>query len=236
MVCSTSEKTVGGKNRPALGQRARAGPAAGALGVARGREVDDLVELRPGVDRADVGVLVQRIAHPQRGDARPQQLHQLVGDRLLHEQPGARAAHVALVEEDPLDDALDGLVQRRVVVHDVGRLAAELQGEPLAGARERALDLLPDVGGAGERHLRHAGVGHHRGADVARAGQHVEHARGQPGLGGDLGEHQRGERGGLGGLEHDRVAGGERRGDLPRGHEQREVPRDHRADHAERLR
>ena len=40
-------------------------------------------------------------------------------------------------------------------------------------------------------------------ADVARAGQHVEHARGQPGLGGDLGEHQRGERRGLGGLEHD---------------------------------
>ena len=93
---------------------------------------------------------------------RAQPVQQLVGDRLLHQQPRARAAHVALVEEDPLDDALDGLVQRRVVEDDVGRLAAQLQREPLAGARERALDRLADLGGAGERHLVHAGVGHQR--------------------------------------------------------------------------
>ena len=55
-------------------------------------------------------------------------------------------------------------------------------------------------------------------------------------LGGDLRQHQRGERGGLGGLEDDRVARRERGADLPRGHEQREVPRDHRADDAERAR
>ena len=59
---------------------------------------------------------------------------------LLHEQPRAGAAHVALVEEDAVDDALDGLVDRRVVEHDVGRLAAELEREPLAGAGQRALD------------------------------------------------------------------------------------------------
>src|SRR4029079_11412479 len=39
---------------------------------------------------------------------------------------------------------------------------------------------------------------------------------------------------GRGGLEHDRVAGGERRGDLPGQHQQREVPRDDLGGHAER--
>ena len=162
---------------------------------------------------------------------------ELLGDRLLHEQPGARAADVALVEEDPVDDALDGLVERRVVVDDVGGLAAQLQGEPPAGAGEAALDLLADVGGAGERDLVDGRRAPTTAAPTSPApGSTLSTPGGQPGLGGDLGEHQRGERGGLGGLEHDRVAAGERRRDLPRGHEQREVPRDHRADHAERLR
>ena len=55
----------------------------------------------------------------------------LVGHRLLHQQPRARAADVALVEEDAVDDALDGLVDRGVVEDDVGGLAAELEGDLL---------------------------------------------------------------------------------------------------------
>ena len=47
---------------------------------------------------------------------------------------------------------------------------------------------------------------------------------------------QRRERRGLRGLQHDRVARGERRGDLPREHEQREVPRDDLRGDAERAR
>ena len=58
------------EEQAALGQRARAGPTPGALGVAGRGEVDDPVQLGAGVDRADVGVLVQRVAHAQRLDAR----------------------------------------------------------------------------------------------------------------------------------------------------------------------
>ena len=47
-------------------------------------------------------------------------------------------------------------------------------------------------------------------------------------------QHDRGRRL-LGRLEHDGVAGGQRRGELPGGHQQREVPRDDLADDAERL-
>ena len=66
------------------------------------------------------------------------------------------------------------------------------------------------------------------------AGQDVDHARRQVGLLADLGEEQRGQRGRLGGLQHDRVAAGQCRRDLPRQHQQREVPRDHLSRNAER--
>ena len=74
-------------------------------------------------------------------------------DALLDEQPRAGAADVALVEEDAVDDPLDGLVERRVREDDVRGLAAELEGEALVGAGERALDALADVGRAGEGDL-----------------------------------------------------------------------------------
>ncbi len=71
---------------------------------------------------------------------------------------------------------------------------------------------------------------------AARAGDDVDDAGRQVGLLADLGEEQRGQRRGLGRLEHDGVAARERRGDLPGQHQQREVPRDHLPGDAERLR
>ena len=69
---------------------------------------------------------------------------------------------------------------------------------------------------------------------VAVAADHVEDA-GREELRGDLGHQQR--RGGrrVARLEHDRVAGGERRADLPRRHQQRVVPGRDLADDADRL-
>ena len=73
-----------------------------------------------------------------------------------------------------------------------------------------------------------------RAAGVAVAGDDVEHARRQELLG-ELGE-QDGARGrGVAGLEHDGVARGEGRGDLPDHHHQRVVPRRDLADDADRL-
>ena len=51
----------------------------------------------------------------------------------------------------------------------------------------------------------------------------------------ELGEAQRGQRRQLGRLEHDRVAGRQRRSQLPGGDRQREVPRHDQPDDAERL-
>jgi hypothetical protein len=57
--------------------------------------------------------------------------------------------------------------------------------------------------------------GQRRAAFLAEPGQHVEHALRQVLLA-DLGHQQYGERRVLGGLQHYRVAGAERRGDFER--------------------
>ena len=161
---------------------------------------------------------------------------QRLGDRLLDEQPRAGAADLALVEVDAVDDALDRLVERRVVEDDVRGLAAELQRQRLVGAGDAAVDPPADLRRAGERDLVDARMGHERHPDLARPRDDVDDARRQVGLAADLGEEQRRERRRRGGLEHDGVARGERRRDLPGQHQQREVPRDDLGGDAERLR
>ena len=66
-------------------------------------------------------------------------------------------------------------------------------------------------------------------------GMHGEHALGQPGLERQLADPDRGQRGDLGRLEHDRVAGRQRGREAPAGDRHREVPRHDHADDAERL-
>ena len=90
----------------ACGQLARRLVELPALVHPRGDQLRDLVELRPGVDRAEVGVLVQRVADAQRRQPVLQLLQQQRGDGLLHEQARAGTAHVALVEVDAVDDRL----------------------------------------------------------------------------------------------------------------------------------
>jgi hypothetical protein len=103
----------------------------------------DLGELLGGVDGADVGVFVERVADAQGGDAALEAGEEIGGDAFLDEQAGAGAADVALVEEDAVDDALDGLVERGVLEDDVGRLAAEFEGEFFAAAGEARWMILP---------------------------------------------------------------------------------------------
>ncbi len=106
----------------------------------------------------------------------------------------------------------------------------------LARAGDAALDQLADLRRARERDLVDALVLDERLPDRRPAGDHVDDARRQVALGDDLGERERGQRRRLGGLEHDRVAGRERRRELPGGHQQREVPGDDLAGDAERPR
>ena len=82
-----------------------------------------------------------------------EQADELVVDRPRHERTGARLAHLAVVEERAPQHAGGGEVEVGVVEHDVGRLAAELEGHLLHGARRELHDAPADLGRAGERDL-----------------------------------------------------------------------------------
>ena len=74
-----------------------------------------------------------------------------------------------------------------------------------------------------------------RARDLASSRHHVDDSIRYLGLLQQLGEEQRAEWRLLGWLEDHAVAAGEGRRELPRGHEQREVPRDDLPHHADRL-
>lgn len=107
----------------------------------------------------------------------------------------------------------------------VGVLAAELQGDLLHGRCGGPGHLRTAGETAGEGDEVDVGVlgepGAHR---VARAGDEVGRAVGKSGLGEQPDQVDGGERGDLAGLEHEGVAGGEGRGDLPAGLEEGVVP------------
>src|SRR5918996_688235 len=199
-------------------------------------ELPDLFQLLLRVDRPDVRVLVERVADAERAHPSLQLGDRRLVDRLLHEEPGARAADVALVEVDAVDDALDGLVERGIVEDDVRGLPPELERELLAAPGDRFLDRLAHLRRAREGDLVDAGVLDELGACAAVSGDDVHDSGGKLGLAEDVAEEERRERRRLRRLEDDRVPGRERGRDLPGEHEEREVPGDDLAGDTDRTR
>ena len=142
-----------------------------------------------------------------------------------------------MVEIDRVRGADGGLVEIGVGEDDVRRLAAELERYALQVARARRLhDEVADLGRAGKRDLVDVGVRRDRGTGgLTQAGHDVDHAGWNADFGDELPETQRRERRLLGRLQHHRVAARERDAELPRRHQQREVPRDDLADDADGL-
>ena len=194
----------------------------------------DFFKLLAGVDRADVGVLVERVANAEVAEAHFQFAEDFVGDAFLNEQARTGATDMALVEEDSVDNAFDGLVNRGVLKDDVRGFSAQLEGDSLVGSSEGALDEFADRGRAGEGDLRGGGVLNDVGAGVARAGDDVDHSRREAGVLEDRAKFHRRDGGGLGGLEDHGISAGQSGGDFPRQHEKREIPRDDLANDAER--
>ncbi len=104
---------------------------------------------------------------------------------------------------------------------------------PLPGRR------LPNepshLGRAGKGDLVHVGVLHQSLAGAPVSGHDVHHPGRETDLLAQLGKAQRRQRGEFGRLEHHGVSHGERGGNLPGQHQEREVPRDDLPDHSHRL-
>ena len=96
-------------------------------------------------------------------------------------------------------------------------------------------DVRAHRGGTGEGDLGDALAGGQGFAGFfAETVHHVQYARRQQ-VADHFHQHVDAQRSLLGGLEHHAVAGGQGRGEFPRGHQQGEVPRDDLADHAQRF-
>src|SRR5215212_5860305 len=116
------------------------------------------------------------------------------------------------------------------------RLAAELQRDPLEVVGRCPHNDLADLDEPGEGDLVDVGMpGERRAGRLAEPGDDVDDAVRQAGLEQQLAEAQRRERGLLGDLENDGATRGERGGELPGRHQQREVPGDDLPDDADRL-
>ncbi len=107
-----------------------------------------------------------------------QLLDHRVVDLLLHEQPAARAAALALVQEEAEHGPVDRRVQVGVGEDDVGTLAAELERHSLERVGRALHDQLAGGALAGEGDLVHPLVSHQgRAGRLAEAGHDVDHAR-----------------------------------------------------------
>ncbi len=125
-----------------------------------------------------------------------------------------------MIEEDGAGCSGDGGVEIGIVENDVGRFAAELEGDFFQVAGAGLDDQLADFGRAGEGDFVHVGMRGECGAGgFAEAGNDVDYAFGEAGGFDEFAETQRGERRLLGGLENNRAACGERGAELPRGHQ-----------------
>ena len=193
-----------------------------------------LVRLRD--ERAHLGLGVERVAHLHAARLLGERVDEVVVDRLLDEDAGARLAALAGGVVDRPDRARDRRVEVGVREDEVRALAAELERQPLDRLGAEPHDLAARLRRAGERDLVDAGVLDEIGARRRTvAGDDVDRAGGKADLGRELGEAQR-RHGRLRiRLQDDRAAGRERGRELPRRHQQRVVPRHDLAGDADRL-
>ena len=170
--------------------------------------------------RTEIGRAVERVAKLNRLDRVDQLLAELLVDLFDDEDALHRDADLTGVGKGADADPVHGEIEIGVGVDDHAGVAAELENDLLhPGA---ALHLPTDVRRAGEGEQLEARVLDQGVADFAihrhDADRALRHARRLD----NLGEEQHGQRIARGRLEHDRVAGGDRRRDLV----QRQVERE----------
>eukprot|EP01022_Parablepharisma_sp_SALTPOND_P009847 TRINITY_DN14066_c0_g1_i1.p1 TRINITY_DN14066_c0_g1~~TRINITY_DN14066_c0_g1_i1.p1 ORF type:complete len:1308 (-),score=476.92 TRINITY_DN14066_c0_g1_i1:655-4578(-) len=155
----------------------------------------------------------------------------------LAHQHHHRIGHAALAggTEGGSQQVVDGLVLGRIRQHDAVVLGAHHALGALAGFAGTTVDVGADMGGADEGdRLDIRMVADHVG-HVRAAMHHVEHARRQAGLVGQLDQEQRRGRILLRGFQHEGIAAGHRDGEHEAGQHHREVEGGDARPHAQRL-
>ena len=193
---------------------------------------------RVGVDqRADIGAGGLAAAGRQRAHAPAEQVGELPGHGLVHEEPVGRCAGLTHVPHLGDHGAVDGGLDVGVLEDDERRVASQLHRQPLELVGRLPHQHLAHRRRAGEADLAQPLVGHQGLAELlgVAGGHDVEHTGGKPRLGQHVGQRQHRQGGQLGRLDDHRAAGRHRRPDLAGPHRQREVPRGQEEAWAHRL-
>src|SRR6185503_18455893 len=195
-----------------------------------------LPELRLVDDRTDVGAGRQRVVDLELRQPVRKRANEAVVNARPDDQSRRGRAALPGRKESAVDRAVDRHPQVGVVQNDQRILAAHFELQ-LGHALDRlGGDRVARRDRAGEADAVDAPIVDHRLADDAAASHHqVEDAFGHAGVDDDLGQRPGRAWDELGRLEHDAVAVGERRRDLPRGDRNRKIPRRDDADDAYRL-
>jgi hypothetical protein len=213
VVAALRRRGAADRNRRALGAR----------DVEVSKHLLDVVGMN---QRPDLGGGIDRVADLDRAHARRKPLRELALDGFVHEQAARRRAALAVQAVDHEHDGVERPLQVRVVEHDDGVLAAELEVQALQRRRGLRHDRAARGRLADERDGADARVlGGGLARRLAEAVHRVQHAGRQARRGRNLGEQRGRDRAPLGGLVNHRAAGCERRRDLPRRQHERRVPR-----------
>src|SRR5579859_187298 len=157
-------------------------------------------------------------------------------DFFLDQDAAAGGTDLALVDEHAEEGAIDGGFPVGFGKENIRRFAAKLEGYAFQCVGGALDDDFADRGAAGEGHFVDPRMRYQRGTGgLAEAIDNVDNSRWQAHFFQPIGQLQRGQRSLLGGLENAGATSGERRRQLPGGHEQRIVPRNDLRGHAHRL-
>ena len=179
-MASTSSKIVGAIQKPDDHSPSSCPPPShqpGALGPAALDVAEDPVELAARDHRPELGRVVERRAHLECLGPLDQAVEEPVVERAFDEQPRARGARLAGVQEDPDRDGVHRLLEVRVREDDDRRLAAGLERDALERPCPELHQPAADLAAAGEADLVDPRVGGQRLADdLAGTDDAVRHA------------------------------------------------------------
>src|SRR5258708_1523371 len=185
----------------------------------------DALELYAGDDGTDVDGFVERRTDSQSVHAVLNLTDQFIRDALLHQQSRTSATNLPLVEPDAVDQPLHGAIQVGIFKNNERRFSAKFERKLFVALRCSFANGAAHFRRTGEGNLVDVGVLHERFACRTVAGNDVDDTSGEPRLLTDLREGESCQRRKFRGLQHDGIPGGERGGNLPCQHEQREIPR-----------
>src|SRR5690606_12060421 len=118
----------------------------------------------------------------------------------------------------------------------VRRFSTEFEGYFFVRSAHRALNEFPDSSTSGKGHFVDVVVVDQRGSGFSCSGDDVDDAFRKSGFLENLGEFKCCERARFGWFKHDGIPSSQCRSDFPRGHQQREVPRNNLSGYSERFR